>query len=195
MPVWLVSLLARPLIASFLGKIKAGFKWVFSSWLHLVIMIAVGASLYALHEHRARLKAESDLEACRLGRAGDIQTWNERVAAAKAETKRQQGLYEGASRNAQTYYNELAQADQSLRDYKSANWLRVPAQGALPTTTPRLGGDSAVHGEAPAGAFLAISEADLDACDADYKYAAAAFHLGQTLIQQGQAVLQTGTSP
>lgn len=194
---WLAGLAAKPLIASLIGRIKALWNWVFENTTHLLLALLALAVGFAVWQHfqlntarEAESKAKSALEDCRTGRAADIQTWNERVAAAEALARHNQGLLNGAAKDAQTYRDQLASANQSFLDYKRTHRLPASgafASGAMPGGAADAGGSAALPDGSPTGTFLAISEADLNTCDATFTYAAGAYQLMQNLLSKGLA--------
>ena len=197
---WIIRLAAKPLIASVLGRVKAAWDWVFKSTAHVLLALLALMFGLLLWQHfklnRAlddKVQLESKLEDCRLGRAADIKTWTERVAAAEELAKQRQLALHGASQDAQAYHDQLVAADKSLRDYKSTHRLRGPGTaqaGTLPPAPAGDGGGAQVHGDTSASTLLAITSSDIDACDASYSYAASAYYLMQDLISRGLAVQQ-----
>ncbi|GGN49390.1 hypothetical protein GCM10011349_19990 [Novosphingobium indicum] len=110
------------------------------------------------------------------------------VAATKARMEAERKSKETAH-DAQAQYEVLLADNDGLRDYIAAHRLRDGRRQERPL--PATGADedhaAGVPAGAAPGALVAVSEADLERCDADYSYAAAAHQWAQGLINQNLA--------
>lgn len=110
------------------------------------------------------------------------------VAATKARMEAERKSKETAN-DAQAQYDALLADNAGLRDYIAHNRLRTAGreERALPSAGAVEDHAAGVSADAAPGALVAVSEDDLERCDADYSYAAAAHQWAQRLIDKGLA--------
>lgn len=127
--------------------------------------------------------ARTQLADEKAGRTADRADWLRQVKAAHAAEAAAERKSQEIASNAQSAHNALAADDTGLRDYIADHRVRgaVDAGSPAPASTNADRG-AAVPAPATAGAFVATSETDLIACDADYAYAAGAYEFVQGLI-------------
>ena len=188
MPITLLALIA--------GKAKTAASWVLGlarnhPW-QFATAAAIGLAwsqwsgkheaLQARDQVRAALTAEKE------GRKSDLAGWQLQVASAKAQTAAAQRKSKEIATDAQASHSALLADNAGLREYIAAHRLRsTPRSGASATadTTGDLG--TGVPSATATDAFVATTESDLVACDADYAYAFGAHHFVQGLIAAGLA--------
>lgn len=120
------------------------------------------------------------------GRATDRADWRRQVEAAEVARVAAERKSQEIASNAQSTRDALAADNSGLRDYIADHRLR-DAAGTAPAASAGASADRGTGLPAPstAGAFVATSEADLVACDADYVYAAGAYEFAERLIASG----------
>lgn len=150
--------------------LAAALRWIAASPARLLGALAVVLALVALWQHREARhwadKARATQSAWDADRAQAIAT------KTAAETR-----YRNLAHDAdQAHAAALAEGDKRLAAYIAAHRLRPGAQ--TDPTSPAQSGGAAVPAGAPTDpivAPVAVAEADLRACDADYAYARAAY--------------------
>jgi len=131
-------------------------------------------------------KVRTELADEKTGRATDRADWRRQVEAAEVARAAAERKSQEIASNAQSTRDALAADNSGLLDYIADHRLR-DAAGTAPAASTSAGADRGTGIPAPgtAGAFVATSEADLVACDADYVYAAGAYEFAQGLIASG----------
>lgn len=187
---WLTTLLAGSFFKTAAGEIKAGWEWLFSSATHILEALLLVTLLFGLWERHELHKTQTALTACDTGRKADQKDWTAQVKAAKAETALALQKGKTTANATETFHTQLQADTGHLHDYAAAH--RVRPESPRPNATPGSSGngDTTVHVDTPAVPTVAVPESVLNTCDADYTYAASAYQLGQSLIQQGLAVPQ-----
>lgn len=137
-----------------------------------------------LEEKLATVRTELADE--KTGRATDRADWRRQVEAAEVARAAAERKSQEIASNAQSTRDALAADNSGLRDYIAHHRMRDTA-GTASTTPAGAGADRGTGLPAPgtAGTFVATSETDLLACDADYVYAAGAYEFAQGLIAGG----------
>ena len=130
--------------------------------------------------------AKASLATEKEGRKADRAEWDRKVAAAKAVTAAAERKSQEIAHNAQQTHDTLLADNAGLRSYIAAHRLR-PGQSAGSPAGASQDHGAAVSDDATAGALVAVSEADLAACDASFVYAQSAYQWAQGLIIEGLA--------
>ncbi|WP_132390211.1 hypothetical protein [Novosphingobium sp. PhB165] len=117
--------------------------------------------------------------------AGARADWAKQVAAAKAATASAEHKSQEIAQDAQTTHDALLADNAGLRYYIAAH--RVRQSAGTSAAAPAEGDGAEVHAESADAALVAVSEADLTACDASYVYARSAHEWAQGLIAQDLA--------
>jgi hypothetical protein len=117
--------------------------------------------------------------------------WKRQANAAKVERARLLDKGKETSRDAQTLVDRMSSDNAGLRAYVSAHRLRDAGQPILSFDPAAADRDPAISSDAAAGALVATSESDLDACDAAWVYAAGAHAFAAGLRSRGLAIPAT----
>lgn len=129
--------------------------------------------------------ARTDLATERTGRADDRNEWARQVATATAAREAAEQTSKEIATDAQASHESLLADNAGLREYIASHRLQ---QGGPAGTAASVGATGDLAARLPeattTGAIVAISEADLRACDADYAYAVSAYEFGQQLIAE-----------
>lgn len=138
--------------------------------------LAVGMALLALGQHRHAATITAQLHQTKAA-------WDADRARAQADQIAAQNRYRSLAHDAdQAHDAALADGDARLAAYLADH--RMPSHPAPHAAGAGQGEPAAVSASAPAGPVLApiaVGEADLRACDADYAYARAAYDWAQGL--------------
>lgn len=156
------------------GVVKAGIQWAFSNTTHMLIAALVLVGFFAAVERHEAIywKGEAD----RIQKEWDA----DRKQAEDAAKAAQIDARKNADDAQQKYNQAVSDGQDLLAGYIAANRVRPAPQA----DAPRAGQDrpSAVPANPTPGpivAQVAVSEADLKTCDADYAYAQSAYEWAQ----------------
>lgn len=130
--------------------------------------------------------ALAKLAACETQRKADRQEWELNVAAAQVATEKAEEDSKDAAQSAQETVDALRATNDGLRAYIARNRLQREARPAVAASASE-DQDTAVPQVASAVPLVAMSEEDVNVCDADYIYAVGAFEREQELTAKGLA--------
>lgn len=110
------------------------------------------------------------------------------IAAASAAKDAAERTSKEIAIDAQASHQSLLADNAGLREYIASHRLQPGSTSGTAASTGTAGDLAAgLPQAATAGAFVATTEADLQACDADYAYAVCAYDFGQQLIARSLA--------
>lgn len=162
-------------------SIVAKYPWQFA---------LLAALAFAWWQWSGKRDAIAERDSARATLATDRAEWNRNVAAAKAATAEAERKSQEIAHDAQTTHDALLADNAGLRDYIAAHRVRSEAGSAPASTGATQDHGSPVPVEPAASSLVAVTEADLGACDADYAYARSAYEWAQGLIAKDLAAPQ-----
>ncbi|WP_395393025.1 hypothetical protein WBP07_17820 [Novosphingobium sp. BL-8A] len=150
----------------------------------------VAALALAWWQWSGKRDALAERDTARTTLASDRAEWNRNVAAAKAATAAAEQKSQEIAHDAQESHDALLADNAGLRDYIAAHRVRSETGSAPTSSSTAQDNGSAVPVEPATGSLVAVTEADLGVCDADYAYARSAYEWAQGLISKDLAVPQ-----
>lgn len=124
---------------------------------------------------KASLASEKD------GRKADRAEWDRKVAAANAATAAAQRKSQEIAHDAQQSHGALLADNAGLRSYIATHRVRGQAGSAAASAGTAEDQGAAISDGTAASTLVAVTESDLENCDAAYAYARGAYEWAQRL--------------
>ncbi len=165
----------RLLVSRLRAGVSAAADWTLARRDHALVALALvlGLAVWWQHHEAGQWAA--------YGRQTKAAWDAARQDAETAKARAEQRYKELASHADQTHAHDLAQGDARLAAYVAAHRLRAPQTNPARAAEDR---SPALPANPSAQAVVAVSEADLRICEADYAYAKAAHDWATSLIRQ-----------
>lgn len=154
-------------------------RWLFG---HPAVLGCVLLALWGVYQRHEHLKAVKLLDACNARYEAALKASGANAKAQADAKAAKEAEYKAKAEKADDHYQTaLADADDRVAAYIAAHRVRTgPAH--ISTTPASAQGDRAeIPAIAPTDA-VAVSEADVKVCAADYAYSKAAYDWAQTLV-------------